>query len=257
MKQSKNFIISPITIILILIALIFNRFSFVFLHYLIAFIHELSHYVMAKILKIKVREIQFLPIGFYLKIDDLDLEKLYKQILVLVAGPLSFFLSMFMIEILYKSNIISIYGYQDAKTSNIFILLFNLLPIYPLDGERIIEAIFTNSLNEYKLRVFRICISIVSLVIASTFFITLGEIVTLAFLYFLTIISIVNFNKEYVLSLIKRLNKKRQFKVRINSKSEIYRLSDNYQLLNGNILSEEEIIRNIIASEPFAKEFKQ
>ena len=257
MKQSKNFIISPITILIILIALIFNRFTFIFIHYLIAFIHELSHYMVAKIFRVKVKEIQFLPIGFYLKIDDLELEKLYKQILVLSAGPLSYFISYLVLKIMYKYDIISIYGYEDGKISNLFILLFNLLPIYPLDGERIIEAILTPYLNEYKLRVFRICISIISLVIASTFLVTLGEIVTLVFLYFVTIISIVNFNKEYLFSLIKRLNKKMNNKVRINDKKEIFRLSDNYYLKNGNLMNEEEIIKEIISSKQIIKELKE
>ena len=90
-------------------------------------IHELSHYMVAKIFRVKVKEIQFLPIGFYLKIDDLELEKLYKQILVLSAGPLSYFISYLVLKIMYKYDIISIYGYEDGKISNLFILLIFLL----------------------------------------------------------------------------------------------------------------------------------
>ena len=84
---------NPLTIIYLLIALIFNKFNFIIFHYLVAFIHEGSHFVMAKMLKIKVKEIEFLPIGFYLKIHNLENYPFIKQFLVLIAGPLSYFIS--------------------------------------------------------------------------------------------------------------------------------------------------------------------
>ena len=109
MKQLFNLFINPLTILYILIALIFNKFGFILIHYSIAFIHELFHFLMAKFLKVRVGEIEFLPIGFYLKIPNLENYTFYKQLLVLIAGPTSFIFSCAIIKLLYDVGLLSLY----------------------------------------------------------------------------------------------------------------------------------------------------
>ena len=254
MKQLFNFIVNPLTILYILIALIFNKFAFIFIHYLVAFIHEFFHFLMAKFLKVKVGEIEFLPIGFYLKIPDLESYSFHKQLLVLIAGPSSYIFSCAIIKILYNLGILSLYGYEDAMISNKFILLFNLLPIYPLDGAKIIELFLTPFINEYKLRASRIIISILSLVIFSSYLLSLGEVITMLFLFISLIISIINFKKNYLLYLISRLSNRNSMKIKINSKKEIYRLNDNYCYINNKIIDEKGIISDILKKENLKQE---
>ena len=254
MKHSNIFIVNPITIAYLLLALIFNRFNFIFLHYGIAFIHEFCHFLMAKALKIKVDEMQFLPIGFYIKIKNLEQNSFIKQFLVLIAGPLSFFISFAILKLLLNLNLISEYGNQDGCLSNQFILLFNLLPIYPLDGAKIVELFLSPFINEYKLRVCRICISIITLVVTSSYMLSLGEIITVIFLLVGIISSLINLKKEYIYFLICRLNEKSIRKVRVVSKKEIYRLNDNYCLMNNRLIGEKEIIQDIIAKQKIKDE---
>lgn len=204
---------------------------------------------MAKILKIKVKEIEFLPIGFYLKIHNLENYPFIKQFLVLIAGPLSYFISAALLKLFYNLNVLSLYGYRDAQVSNNFILLFNLLPIYPLDGAKIIELFLAPFLSEFKLRIFRICISIISLVISSAFLLSLGEILTTIYLFFGVIFSLINLKKDYLYFLIYRLGVKNHKKVRINKNKEIYRLSDNYCFENNTLINEKEIIKDILIKE--------
>lgn len=249
MKQSKTFFVNPLTIIYLLIALIFNKFNFIFLHYLVAFIHESCHFFMAKALKVKVTEMQFLPIGFYIKIVNLEGQNFIKQLLILIAGPLSYFISFGILKFLYFTDVISIYGYQDGVISNNFILLFNLLPIYPLDGSKIIELFMSKILSEYKLRVFRICLSIITLVLASSYLLSLGELITTLFLFVGIIISLVNLKKDYLYYLICRLTNKNKHKVKINKSKEIYRLNDNYLIENNRLIGEKEIIQDILKKE--------
>ncbi|MBE6142937.1 MAG: hypothetical protein E7177_02980 [Erysipelotrichaceae bacterium] len=209
---------------------------------------------MAKFLKVKVGEIEFLPIGFYLKIPDLESYSFHKQLLVLIAGPSSFIFSCAIIKMLYNLGILSLYGYEDAMISNKFILLFNLLPIYPLDGAKIIELSLTSFLNEYKLRASRIIISILSLVIFSSYLLSLGEVITMLFLFISLIISIINFKKNYLLYLISRLSNRNSMKIKINSKKEIYRLNDNYCYVNNKIIDEKGIISDILKKENLKQE---
>lgn len=247
-RRSGSFLINPLTIVFIILAFIFNKFYFLFLHYLIAFIHEFFHFTMAKFLKIEVEEITFLPIGFYLKINGLEDYSFIKQFLVLISGPLSFFFSFLMLKILYKLNVISIYGYQEGIISNNFILIFNLLPIYPLDGSKLIELFLAPFYSEYKLRIIRVILSILTLVIASSYLLSLGEFIIMIFLFITTIVSLVRLKKDYILYLISRLTKRSERKIRINKKKEIYRLKDNYFLENNKLMNENEIISQIVFS---------
>ena len=253
-RLHSTFFINPLTVLYLSLGLMFNRFGFIIVHYFIAFIHELSHYLMAVSLKIKVKEIQFLPIGFFIKIENLEEEKFYKQLLILIAGPLSFFISLALIKLAYIKGFLSYYGYFDALVSNRFILIFNLLPIYPLDGSKLIELFLSPFLNEYKLRVTRSIISILSLVVISYYLVSLGEVLTMVFLFFVTILSLINLKKDYLLFLLKRLKKKNKRKVRVNKNQEIYRLYDNYYLKNNNLQNESQIIQEILKKEQLKKE---
>ena len=84
-----------------------------------------------------------LSISFKVNPDDLNFKIKkgnlleLKKILVAIAGPIvSLILAIVFtyIDPIYISK-------QDAIYSNILILLFNLIPLYPLDGGRIIKSI--------------------------------------------------------------------------------------------------------------------
>lgn len=106
---------------------------------LFAFLHELGHIIVGIILKKKIEKIEIMPFGlsaaFYTDYDD----KYYniKEIFVAIAGPIS----SLIFSILF--NYIELPGLekQDAIYANLLILFFNLIPLYPLDGGRVIKGI--------------------------------------------------------------------------------------------------------------------
>jgi len=61
-----------------------------------------------------------------------------KKVLIALAGPLVNLLIIFMTS---KLNITYIAQKETIIYSNLLILIFNLLPIYPLDGGRILKGI--------------------------------------------------------------------------------------------------------------------
>lgn len=108
-----------------------------------AFLHELSHVIIGKILKFKPHTLEIKPIGFsiafYYPINDYN-KKIYranllelKKILIYLAGPM-FNLIIAIILTFYSVKIEIIY-------INLIIFLFNLIPIYPLDGGRITKSL--------------------------------------------------------------------------------------------------------------------
>ena len=94
-------------------------------------IHEIGHIIVGLILKMKLEKVEIMPFGLSASFEtnfDTQNNKI-KEIFVTLAGPLT----SLALAILCKT--------QEVIYSNILILLFNLIPIYPLDGGRIIKAI--------------------------------------------------------------------------------------------------------------------
>lgn len=116
---------------------------------LFAFFHELGHLFTGVILGFKPQALSINPVGlsisFRIKADDYN-EKVkkgnmlaLKQLIIALGGPAINFLivilfMLFDLEFLNISREFVIY-------SNILIGLFNLIPIYPLDGGRILKNI--------------------------------------------------------------------------------------------------------------------
>lgn len=110
-------------------------------------IHELGHIIMGIILRMKPEALEIMPCGmsisFKVNPDDLNFKMKQgnllelKKIIVAFAGPIV----SLTLAILYTYFEPFYITKEDAIYSNILILLFNLLPLYPLDGGRIIKSI--------------------------------------------------------------------------------------------------------------------
>lgn len=130
-------------IIFVLFFFILNTEEIYFLLLIFTIIHELCHMIMGILLGFKPSKICIMPFGTYIsfKIDvESHNKKLLKgsfcslkKLIVAFAGPLS----NIIIAILFftqKDYIIIVY-------INGLLAIFNLLPIYPLDGGRIIKQV--------------------------------------------------------------------------------------------------------------------
>lgn len=114
---------------------------------LFAIIHEIGHLIAGLVLGMRPKGIKLTPYGLSIsfktipkdynkKIQNGNLLEI-KKILIAIAGPLTNFLIILIFlhtKIDIISNMIIIY-------SNFLIIIFNLLPIYPLDGGRVLKGI--------------------------------------------------------------------------------------------------------------------
>lgn len=147
---------------IILFALIFyftGQIEIYCLCLLFALIHEFGHVLVARILGNKLLKFKIMPLGFsiFLQTNIEDYNKkikkgnmyVLKNLIISIAGPITniiiFLVTFFLpIELMIKEKIIYI---------NAIIAIFNLIPMYPLDGSKILQNVlklFCSNKESYK-----------------------------------------------------------------------------------------------------------
>ncbi len=122
-----------------MLAILAGSFQIVLIFSLLLFVHELGHFLTAHFLGWQVDKIVFYPYGGASYFNE-DINKpLIEELLILLFGPLCqmlFFIILNMLPLSIKTlEIVSQYNYA--------ILFFNLLPIYPLDGGKLVNILFS------------------------------------------------------------------------------------------------------------------
>ena len=179
---------------------------------LFASIHECAHLITGLIMGFKVKKFQIMPVGLTLSFKD-DINGYNKKVLngnilclkkiiILFAGPainlvIAIIFFYFELDISYISR-------EEIIYSNLLIAIFNMLPIYPLDGGRIIKRILHIFCGLKKSIQFTLIISNITTIILNSillFMIYLSQNLALAFiLFYLTIIVIIE-NKRIKMKL--------------------------------------------------------
>ena len=88
--------------------------------------------------KVKIDKICIYPYGGISKFTTLINTYNYQELLVLISGPL-----LQLIYFLITKDLINIKYIDTYMFYNYFILIFNMLPIYPLDGGKLINILFS------------------------------------------------------------------------------------------------------------------
>ncbi len=116
-----------------------------------ALIHELGHLVCGIILGFKPEKMTILPYGLKIsfKIGTNDYNKKIqkgnilsiKKIVLALAGPITNVICIIITYILSKNFQIDKLMYANIIYANILIAIFNMLPIFPLDGGRVVKEL--------------------------------------------------------------------------------------------------------------------
>lgn len=131
---------------LILLFIDFNL-SFFIAIFIAVLVHELAHTFVAKKLNYHVEKV-FIDLFYGGAEVDLSYQYRHKDsILIIGAGPISN-LIMYLLGYLIIIQFPNLTFINDLNIVNLFLFLFNILPIYPMDGGRITKALFCIGLDK-------------------------------------------------------------------------------------------------------------
>lgn len=128
--------------------------------FLCVFLHELGHALAAKKYHINTKDITILPIGGLARLERIP-EIPRQELWVAVAGPL---VNVAIAVILYLPVVLGLSDSQEYSIvsvtrdnfismvlyANIILVLFNLIPAFPMDGGRILRALLAMKMNRAK-----------------------------------------------------------------------------------------------------------
>ena len=148
--------ISKLSIPYIILLIILGFNGELIIAFVLVIIHELMHYLTARILGFSGFDIEILPIGAVLKVKELDEASPKEDLIISLSGPL---LNLLLAVIFYVLFIAFHREYLYLIcTSNLSIGVFNLIPAFPLDGGRMLRDILSiktiyRRANEISVRV--------------------------------------------------------------------------------------------------------
>ncbi|MFF2480546.1 M50 family metallopeptidase [Paenibacillus sp. NPDC058071] len=141
----------PLFVVIMLASLVTGYFGELFTLFLIVLVHEIGHVVVARGFGWRIREVKLLPFGGVAEVEEASGTPASQDALVAIAGPLQ---NVWMGLAAWGCGQLGWWD-QDAAQyvwkANAMIGLFNLLPIYPLDGGKLLQALFSLGLNYYAM----------------------------------------------------------------------------------------------------------
>ena len=227
-------IFNPLFYICALICILTGYIKIFVLTMFIIFIHELGHILISRLFKWKVNKIIILPFGGLIIFNERIDTNLKEEFLITLAGPLI----QLIVTLLINNSLLNNISYT--------LLIFNLLPIKPLDGSKLLDVILN------KFICFKVCYYLILLIsIISIIFIFRFNLIIILILICL-IKEIIKSFKDYKYIYNKFILEKYLYKIKykkvrkINNINNLYRNTYHLILYNNKYYLEEEYIKNIL-----------
>ncbi len=128
-------------------------------------IHELGHFIVAKMVGVKVEKIIIYPYGGVTKLKGKINLSINKELMIAVAGILV------QIGYYYLVRKLNFFSEETEYLFSIYhysLVSFNLLPIFPLDGGRIVNLLLDKFIPFKMANVITIIVSLVVIVVVSS-----------------------------------------------------------------------------------------
>lgn len=172
-------------------------------------LHEFGHYLIISEFGADLDEVNVLPIGGVYTFKK-ELKSPKEELLISIAGPLVSVYILLLLLLLYILTSLSSYNFNISELNkslndftvqsflgylfkvNLWLLIFNLIPVFPMDGGNVLRSVLTLKTN--KLRATKI-ISNIGLFLVLVF-LFLGFIYNILFLFIAVFILLGSYNEN-------------------------------------------------------------
>ena len=235
------FSIHPLTYLFIFISLFTAKFKDIILFMSLIMFHELGHFLTAKLFNWKVDKIYVYPLGGLTKFNDLINKPFYEEILVTIMGPI--------FQIIFSFFLVKID--KNVDIYNKMLLLFNLLPIVPLDGGKLLTSFISYYFSYKKSLKIIIIISYIFYLI-SLYYVLIGiQSLFFVLVFTLLIIKVIDEDKKRFFNFNKFLLERYLYvfkykkDVLINDIKKMYKYRNNI-VIDKKVLNEKEALYNLL-----------
>lgn len=146
----NKIVISKYTLFLLLICFITGLIKEISAVFILIIFHEFGHYIASYIFNWNIDKITIYPFGGIITYDENIDKPLKEEFIITILGPINQLIIYFIFVVLNKKYIISDTYLNIMSNYNISMLIFNLLPVIPLDGSKLLN-IFLNKILNYRL----------------------------------------------------------------------------------------------------------
>ena len=231
MKIRFNIEVHPLYYVVAFISILTGYFKAYIIYTLIILVHEIGHIFAGIILKWPILKVTIYPFGCMTTFNNKLNSSSIEEFLILIYGPLF----QILFNMIYPTN----YHY--------FILIFNLLPIYPLDGSKLVFLLLNKITSYYYSYIYIFIISYITIFILLINRLNLINILILLYLlwdiykYFKLLPSIMY---KFYYERYKYRYKYKKDKIIIgNNKYKMYKDKNNYFIINNMYYSEYDILK--------------
>ena len=254
MKNIYNKIkLSPFFILLILLSLLSGLFKDIIFLFIIIVVHEFGHVVISLIYKWNIKKIYITACGGYIEYEE-NIDKPFKEELIIaISGILMQTVFYFICIILNKICIIDLSTLLLIRKYHYSILLFNLIPVVPLDGAKILNTLFNlylpyrKSLNLTNLLSVIIAILIFIIFITKNLRFEYGYFVIISFVISKVLKNIKDtpflFNRFLFERYKNPINVNKYFYIKNKDINKMRRQRKNYFYINGKYHKEIDVLR--------------
>lgn len=141
--------IQPLFVLYVFLCIYFGWYNDIFYYIVVLVLHEYGHYLATKHYGYSVEGFMFAVYGSALKSNNCYKPK--DEVIIALAGPLvNVVLILCTLSLWWVFPSLYLFT-RSFLVANIMVLVFNLLPIYPLDGGRVLLAVFSKKKSRYTL----------------------------------------------------------------------------------------------------------
>ncbi|MCD9022708.1 M50 family metallopeptidase [Cohnella silvisoli] len=134
------FRLHPLFVLVMIASILTGRFADLATLFFIVLWHELGHLITALRYGWTVKEVKLLPFGGVVEVEEAGTLPVREEVWVAIAGPVQNVILATVGYLLGQAGWIDKGWSDDFVRANALIGLFNLLPVLPLDGGRMLQA---------------------------------------------------------------------------------------------------------------------